>query len=140
MRIEILDVLDDKTGEHGPDIVFSTPAGRAWARWLGSEVPRAGDAVDIEIDVPDDIENWALAEAPDALLGDAPGAPVRLRGVVVGVDADDPVVAVRIDTDIVLVEFTPTDHPGDRTDPAKPSAGDHIEFTTARIDVYPYSV
>ncbi|MFF2168079.1 hypothetical protein ACFVWP_46610, partial [Streptomyces sp. NPDC058175] len=88
MRIEILDVLDDKTGEHGPDIVFSTPAGRAWARWLGSEVPRAGDAVDIEIDVPDDIENWALAEAPDALLGDAPGAPVRLRGVVVGVDAD----------------------------------------------------
>ncbi|MFE5195235.1 hypothetical protein ACFQ93_16160 [Streptomyces sp. NPDC056601] len=57
-----------------------------------------------------------------------------------GAAPDDPVVAVRIDTDIVLVEFTPTDHPGDRTDPAKPSAGDHIEFTTARIDVYPYSV
>lgn len=140
MRIEILDVLDDTTGEHGPDIVFSAPAGRAWARWLGSEVPRAGDAVDVEIDVPDDIENWALANAPDALLADAPGDPVRLRGVVAGVDADDPVVAVRIDTDIILVEFTPTDHPGQRTDPARPSAGDHIEFTTARIDVYPYSV
>ncbi|MFD4715716.1 hypothetical protein ACFWN5_39530, partial [Streptomyces sp. NPDC058430] len=120
MRIEILDVLDDKTGEHGPDIVFSTPAGRAWARWLGSEAPRAGDAVDIEIDVPDDIENWALAEAPDALLGDAPGAPVRLRGVVVGGGAGDPRVGGRLDTPQVRLVLTPPDHPGGRTHPAQP--------------------
>ncbi|MFE5051857.1 hypothetical protein ACFRAI_36780, partial [Streptomyces sp. NPDC056637] len=70
-----------------------------------------------------------------------PRGPAHRGGVGLGAaPPHDPVVAVRIDTDIVLVEFTPTDHPGDRTDPAKPSAGDHIEFTTARIDVYPYSV
>ncbi|MFF2166054.1 hypothetical protein ACFVWP_35990, partial [Streptomyces sp. NPDC058175] len=74
----------------------------------------------------------------EKFLGEGPYTDVHPRTGLP--DADDPVVAVRIDTDIVLVEFTPTDHPGDRTDPAKPSAGDHIEFTTARIDVYPYSV
>ncbi|MGW6358762.1 hypothetical protein ACWFR5_27210, partial [Streptomyces sp. NPDC055092] len=80
------------------------------------------------------------ASAPPPQSAAAPAASERLVGVGIELHADDPVVAVRIDTDIVLVEFTPTDHPGDRTDPAKPSAGDHIEFTTARIDVYPYSV
>ncbi|MFD7202212.1 hypothetical protein, partial [Streptomyces sp. NPDC059893] len=117
MRIEILDVLDDKTGEHGPDIVFSTPAGRAWARWLGSEVPRAGDAVDIEIDVPDDIENWALAEAPDALLGDAPGAPVRLRGVVGGGAGGHPRGGGAMDTRTVVVGLIPPQHPRGRPQP-----------------------
>ncbi|MFE5174441.1 hypothetical protein, partial [Streptomyces sp. NPDC056634] len=85
-------------------------------------------------------QNGPRAPPLPALVGAPPGPPKPRWVFRSGVPPHDPVVAVRIDTDIVLVEFTPTDHPGDRTDPAKPSAGDHIEFTTARIDVYPYSV
>ena len=139
MRIEILDVLDNAEDSRGPDIVFRGPLGQAWARWRGAVTPSVGDAVDVEIDLPDDIVNWVHAEGPDALLMNAPGAPVRITATVAE-DAEDAVVALRVGSDILLVEFATAGYPEEQGRPGKLSIGDRIELSVPHVDVYPYSV
>ncbi|MFD0317806.1 hypothetical protein [Streptomyces flavalbus] len=127
MRIEILSLLDTRA----PGITFRSPLGQAWAQWSGTERPGAGDIANVEFDIPDEVGNWAPADGPDTLHSHAPEEPVRIRGVVTSTDEDDPVVAVRCGTDILLVEFPPAH---------KPPLGARIEFTTPRINAYPYSL
>ncbi|WP_327401694.1 hypothetical protein OG194_16955 [Streptomyces sp. NBC_01288] len=140
MRIEILDVLDNAEEPQGPRIAFRSPLGQAWARWCGSGTPRGGDAVDVEIDIPDDVVHWVPAEGPDALLAEAAEAPVRIKGAVVAA-AEDAVVSIRLGTDILLVEFATAGHPDEQDRPPdRPSIGNRIELSVPHIDVYPYSV
>nr|WSY52220.1 hypothetical protein OG999_20245 [Streptomyces sp. NBC_00886] len=139
MRIEILDILDVTEDSKGPCITFRGPLGQAWARWRGSGTPRVGQAVDVEIDIPDDVVSWVHAKDPDALVADAPGAPVRIKGAVAE-DAEDAVVAIRVGDDILLVEFATAGHPEEAGRPDKPSIGDQVEISVPHIDVYPYSV
>ncbi|MFI9252824.1 hypothetical protein [Streptomyces sp. NPDC053069] len=98
-----------------------------------------GTPVDVEIEIPDEIAQWAVVDGPAVVASDAPGSPVRIRGAVAAVD-EDSVTAVRVGADIVLVEFA---DPLNSTQPdqaRRPGVGDFIEFTTPRIEVYPYSV
>ncbi|MFI6357949.1 hypothetical protein ACIBJF_36200 [Streptomyces sp. NPDC050743] len=139
MHIEILDF--SPSGESGkrPMVAFSSACGLAWAQWCGSEMPRVGMPVNAEIEIPDEIDQWAIVDGPDVVASDAPGSPVRIRGAVAAVD-EDSVTAIRVGADIVLVEFT---DPLNSTQPdqaLRPGVGDFIEFTTPRIEVYPYSV
>ncbi|MET7482553.1 hypothetical protein [Streptomyces sp. NPDC005538] len=122
-----------------PRITFRSPLGQAWARWRGSEAPRGGDAVDVEIDIPDDVVNWVHGEGPDALVADMLGAPVRIKGAIAG-GAEDAVVAIRVGADILLVEFAAVGQPEGQGRIGKPSFGNHIELSVPHIDVYPYSV
>ncbi|MEU2931131.1 hypothetical protein ABZ636_40065 [Streptomyces sp. NPDC007251] len=113
-------------------VAFSGTSGRAWAQWCGSEMPQVGALVDVEVDVRDEITQWAIVDGQAAMASDTPRSPVRIRGVVAAV-AEDSMVAVRVAADIVLVEFAGPAN-------SKPTVGDFIEFRTPRIDVHPYSV
>ncbi|MEW1643066.1 MULTISPECIES: hypothetical protein [unclassified Streptomyces] len=138
MRIEILDVLDNVEESEGPRIVFRSALGQVWARWRGAAAPQAGDAADVEIDIPDDVVHWVHAEGPDALQAEAAGAPVRIRGTVVNAD-EDAVVSIRLGIYIILAEFA-AGHPEEQGRPDRPSNDDRIELSVPHIDVYPYSV
>ncbi|MGW1982234.1 hypothetical protein ACWCPJ_07215 [Streptomyces collinus] len=93
--------------------------------------------MDVEVDIPDEITSWAVADGPAVVTSAAPRAPVQIRGVVEAADKDS-VLAVRVGADILLVEVAASatsllpGHVG------KPLVGDSIEFTTPRIDVHPY--
>jgi hypothetical protein len=120
-------------------VAFSSACGRAWAQWRGSEMPRVGTPVDVEIEVPDEIAQWAIVEGPAVVASDAPGSPVRIRGAVAAVD-EDAVTAIQVGADIVLVEFTAPLNSTQPDQAHRPEVGDIIEITTPRIEVYPYSV
>lgn len=139
MRIEILDVLDNAEESQGLRIAFRGLLGQVWAHWRGSAAPQVGDTADVEIDVPDDVVHWVHAEGPDALLAEATGTPVRIKGTVVAA-AEDAVVSIRLGTDILLVEFATAGHPEEQGRPDMPSIDDHIELSVPHIDIYPYSV
>lgn len=102
-------------------------------------MPQVGALVDVEVDIPDEATQWVTVDGPGAMVSGDPGSPVRIRGVVAGAN-EDSMVAVRVGADIVLVVFA---DPANSVQPGhddKPMVGNSIEFTTARIDVYPYSV
>ncbi|MFF5012019.1 hypothetical protein [Streptomyces sp. NPDC001165] len=139
MRIEILDVLPATETGKRPAIAFRGTSGRAWAQWCGPEMPQVGALVDVEVDIPDEATHWVSVDGPGAMVSGDPRAPVRIRGVVAGVD-EDSMVAVRVGADIVLVEFVDSANSVQPGHDDKPMVGDSIEFTAARIDVYPYSV
>lgn len=120
-------------------VAFSSACGRAWAQWRGSEMPRVGAAVDVEIEIPDEIAQWAIVDGPAVVASDTPGSPVRIRGAVAAV-GEDAVTAVRIGADIVLVEFTDPLNSMQPDQAHRPGVGDFIEITTPRIEIYPYSV
>ncbi|MFF4838779.1 hypothetical protein [Streptomyces collinus] len=139
MRIEILDLWPGVGNGGATGIAFSGTYGRAWAGWRGSEEPVAGAFADVEVDIPDEITCWAVADGPAIIASDSLEAPVRIRGVVESAD-EDSVLALRVGADLLLVEvaaFAASLLPG-HVD--KPRVGDSIEITTSRIDVHPYSV
>ncbi|MFF4448346.1 hypothetical protein [Streptomyces sp. NPDC001502] len=108
-------------------VVFSGPLGEAWGTWQGDESPQLGPT-NVELDIPDAIEKWTSTDATESLEGPL-GAPLTFCGIVESV-GDDGVAAIRMASDIVLVEIGP---------PA-PSPGQRIMFHVPRIDLYPYSL
>ncbi|MEU4032704.1 hypothetical protein [Streptomyces collinus] len=139
MRIEILDLLSSVEAGGVTEVVFSGGCGRAWAQWCGFEEPKVRALVDVEVDIPDGITSWAIADGPAIVASGAPGAPVRIRGVVEAAD-EDYVVAVRVGADVVLVEVADAAASLLPELAGKPQVGDSIEFTTPQIEVHPYSV
>jgi len=83
--------------------------------------------------------HWVHAEGPDALLAEAAGTPVRIKGTVVAT-AEDAVVSIRLGTDILLVEVATAGHPEEQGRPDMPSIDDRIGLSAPHIDIYPYSV
>ncbi|GAA2735504.1 hypothetical protein GCM10010360_29380 [Streptomyces nogalater] len=139
MRIEIMDLLPGRETGKGPVVAFRGTSGQAWGQWCGSETPQVGALADVEFDVPEEITQWTTADGPTMMTSDFPTSPVRIRGIVASV-AEDSVVALRVDTDIVLVEFTGSMNSAQPHQAEEPRLGDCIEFTTPRIDLHPYSV
>ncbi|MBW5481791.1 hypothetical protein [Streptomyces bambusae] len=108
-------------------VVFSGPLGEAWGTWRGDEPPQLGPA-NVELDIPDVIEKWTAVDVAESLEGSL-GAPLAVCGTVESI-SDDGVAAIRVASDIVLVELGPP----------TPSPHQRITFRVPRIDLYPYSL
>lgn len=123
----MLNVADDGSGRVG----FRTAIGAATGIWRGSR-PSAGPA-DVEFDVPDEVADLTVLDAPHAGAIRAGDRTIVLSGTVtaIGVD-DDPVVTVRVGTDQLLVEA-----------PAWQAAlrvGDGVEMRVPELHLYPYQL
>ncbi|MDI9886869.1 hypothetical protein QMZ92_21485 [Streptomyces sp. HNM0645] len=126
MRITITEIVDarDRT------VAFTGPCGSAWGHWHGASDPETG-VYNIELDIPEPVTDWRLTSGPDRISGDYAEGKVRLRGTVQSVD-DDGVVALRIDTDIVLIEAG--------RGSSGVNIGDSVEFETPDMHLYPYAL
>ena len=127
MRIEIVSLLD------ADQVAFRCAVGTATGVWRG-ETPAVPGPADVEFDIPAEDPEFVVLRppAPAAVHGAADGA-VTITGTVIGIGAEgDPVLEVRVDSDIVLVEVTDR-----RRDLA---VGDGIELRVPVLQLYPYQL
>lgn len=108
-------------------VTFTSSAGQAWGRW--QDASPVGSSCLVEVDLPDPVTAWQPAQGPDALAG-TPGADLTVCAVVDSVDSDG-IVALRLASAIVLVEWDATEIP---------SPGERIRFSTPRVELYPYKL
>lgn len=108
-------------------VTFTSSAGQAWGRWHGS--PPTGSSGFVEVDIPDPVTTWEPAHGPDALAG-TPETDLNVCAVVDSVD-NDGIVALRIDSAIILTEWEAVE---------RPSPGEWIQFSTSRVELYPYKL
>lgn len=108
-------------------VTFRGPAGRAWGRWYGDLPP--GSSCFVEIDIPNSITSWESAQEPDTLAGE-PNEDLTVCAVVESVD-EDGIVALRITSDIILVEWEA---------PEQVTPGQRIRFSTPSAEIYPYTL
>ncbi|MEI5008337.1 hypothetical protein RB196_14280 [Streptomyces sp. PmtA] len=127
MRITVTEILDAQERI----VAFAGPSGSAWGRWRGESDPVAG-VYDIEMEIPEPVSDWRLTSGADKISGEYSDRKVRLRGTVQSVDEEDGVVALRVDTDIVLIEAG--------RDSSRVSIGASLEFETPDMHLYPYMV
>ncbi|MFD5824775.1 hypothetical protein [Lentzea sp. NPDC060358] len=121
MEVEVLGVLGSGT------VHFSCAHGSAAGRWMSAGPVRTG-AFHVEVEVPDEVASWSAAPGGPGLHGDpASGLEVCLDAEVVSFEAGDPVVAVRLGADVLLVEFA---------DRAGLSAGARISFRVPEVHLY----
>lgn len=108
--------------------------GSAVAHWMGDRLPAPGTDAFVELAVPDPLAEWGPASptvAYDLQLGPA---GVVVTGEVLGVGGPgDPVVELRVGTDVVLVEVA-------RHGGAGMKIGRRISFAPPRLEVYPYAL
>ncbi|MFD5421446.1 hypothetical protein ACFWJT_25880 [Streptomyces sp. NPDC127069] len=110
------------------EVTFSSSIGQAWGHWHG-DLPADGSA-HVEIDIPEPVTTWQPADRPaDALVG-RPRSVVTICALVESVD-DDGVVALRLASDIVLVDWEAV---------VPPPVGERIILTTATVELYPYTI
>ncbi|MFI1780052.1 hypothetical protein [Streptomyces rubiginosohelvolus] len=83
----------------------------------------------VEVDIPDPVTTWEPTQGTDALAGAAEEI-LSVCAVVDSVDHDG-IVALRLASDIILVEWEAVD---------RPSAGERIHFSTSRVELYPYQL
>ncbi|SFW64210.1 hypothetical protein [Amycolatopsis australiensis] len=106
MRVEITEVLE-------PDrrlIRFESDFGSADAVLCG-QAPPDRRALDVEFDIPDEVVTWAVANQEEAAIAGQVNGCARLVGKIIGIDADDKIVNLRVGGDVFLVEFV--DLPGE---------------------------
>ncbi|GGP59187.1 hypothetical protein [Streptomyces abikoensis] len=126
MRIDITRVLEAESGA----VCFSAPVGRGRGLWRGAVPPEVG-AYDVEFEVPDVVRSWGLVPSAGwGVEGDDEGG-VSVTGVVERID-DDSVVALRIQSDVLLVEIL--------DGPRPVAVGDCLRFTAPRLELYPYEL
>lgn len=128
MRAEVRKILDPSRGV----VFFSCESGSAPGRWMGESPPRLGLCY-VEIEVPDEIEEWTVAASnATGLYGDSEsGSDVRVECEVLRFDdSDDSVVEVRLGSDIVMIEIL-----NRRSDL---SVGALISCRVPEIQLYPY--
>lgn len=127
MRVEIIRLLDVEEGR----VVFRSELGQAPGYWAGPNPARLGE-FDVELEIPEVIDRWAVLETPSpgSIEGDGEvGVSITGRVVTVG-EGDDPVVGIRVGSDVVLVEAP------DRKGEIIP--GDVVSLAVSRILIYPY--
>ncbi|MFJ3976078.1 hypothetical protein [Streptomyces sp. NPDC090021] len=107
--------------------------GNAVTRWMGGPLPPQGTDAFVELTVPAPVTEWVPA-SPTASQDMAIGPDgVVVTGEVLGVGGPgDPVVELRVGTDVVLVEVACG---GDGPEP-----GRRISFVSSRIEAYPYEL
>lgn len=130
MRVEVLQVLDSVQGI----VYFRCESGAASGRWMGSNPAEMGQ-FDIEIEVPEEVAEWAAVPWGVTSLSEAAGAEsaALITGEVVRFDdGDDSVVEIRVGADILLIEI-----PNRRSE--LPVEG-LISFRVPEIQLYPYEL
>lgn len=108
-------------------VTFASSAGQAWGRWQGT--PLTDSSCFVEVDIPDPVTAWEPAQGADALTGTAEEI-LNVCAVVDSVDHDG-IVALRLASDIILVAWEAID---------RPSPGERIQFSTSRVELYPYQL
>ncbi|APS21871.1 hypothetical protein TK78_25345 [Streptomyces sp. Tue 6075] len=108
-------------------VTFASSAGQAWGRWQGT--PPTDSSCLVEVDIPDPVTVWESTQGTDALTGAAEEI-LSVCAVVDSVDHDG-IVALRLASDLILVEWEAVD---------PPSPGERIQFSTSRVELYPYKL
>ncbi|MFE2171255.1 hypothetical protein ACFXB3_40255 [Streptomyces sp. NPDC059447] len=130
-----MDVFVNRVGEEQRVVAFRCEAGHgvAVARWMGDELPQQGTRAFVELTVAEPVSDWRPAEpaAGRALAVEPDGIAVTGEVLAIG-GPEDPVVDLRVGTDVVLVEI------GCRKDELR--VGRHISFVTRTLEAYPYSL
>ncbi|MEU4355955.1 hypothetical protein [Streptomyces virginiae] len=107
--------------------------GSAVAHWMGDRLPAPGTDAFVELTVPGPLTEWGPAPptaACDLQLGPA---GVVVTGEVLRVGGHgDPVVVLRVGSDVLLVEVTCRG--------AGLRIGRRISFVPPRLEVYPYGL
>ena len=130
MRVEILQVLDPSRGI----VRFKCEYGDVSGRWRGSK-PAGLGKFDVEIDVPEEVEEWDAASSEATPLSEIPGAEhaVLIVGSVVRFDnGDDSVVEIRVGSDVLLVEI--------ENRRSQLLVDGFISFHVSEIQLYPYDL
>jgi hypothetical protein len=130
MRVEVLQVLDPSQGI----VRFRCEFGVASGRWMGSNLAEMGQ-FDIEIEVPEEVSEWAAVPSGVTSLAEADGAKsgALITGEVVRFDdGDDSVVEIGVGMDILLIEI-----PNRRS---KLSVKGLVSCQAPEMQLYPYKV
>jgi hypothetical protein len=131
MRIEITRVLDAPAGQ----VAFRCALGQASGCWTGLAPAQPGE-FDVELEIPEEITDWTVLDTPSlgSILGGVEGeSGVSITGTVVDIgEGDDPVVGVRLGSDIVLIEAP------DRKWEIEP--GNVVSLNVPIIRLYPYDL
>ncbi|MEV7526426.1 hypothetical protein [Streptomyces sp. NPDC091371] len=127
-------IFVNRVGEERRGVAFRCDAGVGMARWMGSELPIQGSTAYVELNVPDPVVEWQRV-APTVRYDidvDEDGC-LWIRGEVLTVGGPgDPVVTLRVGTDVVMIEVG--------TGRETLVVGERIAFTTLALEVYPYDV
>ncbi|MEV4559845.1 hypothetical protein AB0K51_23000 [Kitasatospora sp. NPDC049285] len=128
MRVQVTEVVDPAQGT----VAFSCAVGEAVGRWRGEDAARIG-SYDVELEIPEAVDRWAPhAPGPGSLSGVGP-QDLAVTGVVVAVgEDDDPVLSLRVGTDILLVELA--------APVSWPAIGETIALRARTLELYPYQL
>lgn len=129
MRLEVRQVLDPSKGV----VRFTCESGVASGRWMGPNPAEVG-YFDVEIEVSECVTGWTAGSSDVTPLSQVDGdSGTLITGRVVrSGDGDDPVVEVRVGTDILLIEIS------DRR--AELPVEGLISFWAPEIQLYPYDL
>ncbi|MFJ7056993.1 hypothetical protein ACK8N7_11680 [Streptomyces griseobrunneus] len=128
--MKVLQVLDPSQGI----VRFRCESGVVSGRWMGRD-PAHLEKFDVEIEVPEEVAEWALVSAGVTSLSEVAGvAPAALivGSVVRFDDGDDSVVEIRVGSDILLIEIT-----NRRSELLVESL---ISFRAPEVQLYPYDL
>jgi hypothetical protein len=109
MNVQIVEVGASEAGASGVTVKFVSPAGTAWARWMGERAPQVGREYSVELDVEGPVADYAPEEiAARAFAIDFVNEKTTLCGLLECVQEEgmgffrlDPGCLVLIDTDSV---------------------------------------
>uniref|UniRef100_A0AAU2JPE2 Uncharacterized protein n=1 Tax=Streptomyces sp. NBC_00049 TaxID=2903617 RepID=A0AAU2JPE2_9ACTN len=128
-------VFVNRVGEAQRVVVFRCKAGHgaSVARWMGDPLPAQGTDAFVELTVPHPVTEWSPASptAGRAMEVTADGLVVRGEVLAIG-GPEDPVVELRVGTDVVLVEI------GDGRDALE--VGGRISFKSLILEVHSYDL
>ncbi|MFF4013091.1 hypothetical protein [Streptomyces sp. NPDC001717] len=130
-----MDIFVNRVGEEQRVVAFRCNAGHggAVARWMGKKLPEQGTRAVVELTVDEVVSDWRPVEptAGRALAVEHDGIAVTGEVLAIG-GQEDPVVDLKVGTDVVLVEI------GRRKDELR--IGMHVSFVTFALEVYPYAL
>ncbi|MFC8965476.1 hypothetical protein [Streptomyces sp. NPDC057094] len=128
MRVDVAQIcsLDDRI------VYFTCAVGSSFARWMGSGPVGVGQ-FHVEIEIPEEVAEWSVDASRQASVSTVDEVDVLVTGEVVRLGEDgDPVVEVRLGTDILLVEMARTQR--------ELVVNEFISFRVTEIQLYPYEV
>jgi hypothetical protein len=130
MRVDIIGAQDSFEGL----MSFRCKLGVASGQWMGVKPVQVG-AFDVEIEIPEEISEWRFSTSGVAEIsgeGEVEGQ-VLIAGEVVNIgEGSDPVVDIRVCSDIMMIEILNRKF--------ELTKGDFISFRSSNIQLYPYDL
>ncbi|MGW6707675.1 hypothetical protein ACWGDE_22680 [Streptomyces sp. NPDC054956] len=130
MRIFVNRVVEEKRV-----VVFRCEAGHGvgLARWMSSHLPEQGTTAFVELTIPHPVVEWRPVAPTVRYDMEVYTYGIVVRGEVLSVGGpDDPVVALRVGTDVVMIEV--------ESHRETLQVGQRIAFISRALEVYPYDV